>query len=233
LRNFSYKQFFTRSCYFYRYAIVPEQALRTKLTMEEGLQLQLLQQKIANHADSAAFKQLYLRFFQPLKHFAYTITHSHEQAEEVVEDVFIQLWTNKENLLSVENLKVYLYVSVRNIGINYLKKENKHSHQSIDYADANLQSTYSNPEQLVISTELRKRIDSAIQNLPPKCKLIFKMAKEDKLPYKDIAAILNITVKTIDAQLAIALKKISLAINFDLDKKQRVGKIMQGDRIAS
>ncbi len=194
--------------------------------MEERLQLQLLLQKIAKHEDAAAFKQLYLRFFQPLKHFAYTITHSHEQAEEVVEDVFIQLWMQKEKLLAIDNLKVYLYVGVRNISINYLKKENRHTHESIDYADADIQSTDSNPEQLVISTELRKRIDSAIQNLPPKCKLIFKMAKEDKLPYKDMAAILNITVKTIDCQLAIALKKISTAINFDLEKKQRVGKMI-------
>jgi RNA polymerase sigma-70 factor (ECF subfamily) len=202
--------------------------LANERTMEERLQLHLLQQKIAKHEDAAAFKQLYLLFFQSLKHFAFTITHSHEQAEEVVEDVFIQLWMQKEKLLTIDNLKVYLYISVRNISINYLKKENRHTHESIDYADADIQSADSNPEQLVISTELRKRIDSAIQNLPPKCKLIFKMAKEDKLPYKDIAAILNITVKTIDSQLAIALKKISLAINFDLEKKQRVTKLVIG-----
>lgn len=196
--------------------------------MNDVQTIQLLQAKIANYADPAALKQLYLRFFQPLKHFAYTITHSYEQAEEVVEDVFIQLWLQKEKLLAVDNLKVYLYVSVRNVSINYLKKENRHTHESIDYADADIQSADSNPEQLIISTELRKRIDSAIQSLPPKCKLIFKMAKEDKLPYKDIAAILNITVKTIDSQLAIALKKISMAINFDLDKKERVGKSVIG-----
>lgn len=190
--------------------------------MKEMHQIQLLQSKIAIASDATAFKQLYIAFFQPLKHFAFTIIHSHEQAEEAVEDVFIQLWLQKEKLLEIQNLKVYLYISVRNISINYLKRENRQTHHSIDYADASIQILDGNPEQLFINTELRKRIDNAVQSLPSKCKLIFKMAKEDSLPYKDIAAILNITVKTIDSQLAIALKKISQAINFDLKKKQLV-----------
>ena len=59
-----------------------------------------------------------------------------------------------------------------------------------------------------------RRIEEVVHQLPPKCKLIFKMAKEDRLRYREIADLLNITVKTIDNQLAIALKKICEAINF-------------------
>jgi RNA polymerase sigma-70 factor (ECF subfamily) len=61
-----------------------------------------------------------------------------------------------------------------------------------------------------------------INELPPRCKLVYKLAKEDKLPYKDISAILNISVKTVDNQLATALKRIASAINFKLKKNSIV-----------
>ena len=75
-----------------------------------------------------------------------------------------------------------------------------------------------NPEQLLITSEAVKKINFEIDKLPPRCKLIFKLVKEDRLRYNEIADLLNISVKTIDSQMAIALKKISSAINFDLKK---------------
>ena len=75
-----------------------------------------------------------------------------------------------------------------------------------------------NPEQLLITSEAVKKINIEIQKLPPKCRLIFKLVKEDRLRYNEIARLLNISVKTIDNQMAIALKKISSAINFNLKK---------------
>lgn len=185
-------------------------------------EIQLLQSKIAISGDAIAFEQLYVSLFQPLRFFAFTIIHCNGQAEEIVEEAFVQLWLQKEILLDIQNFKVYIYVSVRNIANMYLKKENMQSHNSIDHVDVNSVGMDSNREQLFINTELCKRINTAVHNLPPKYKLIYIMVKEDVLSYKDIATILNITVKTIDYQLAIALKKISLAINFDLKKKLTV-----------
>ncbi len=63
-----------------------------------------------------------------------------------------------------------------------------------------------------------KKIEEAINDLPPRCKIIFKLIKEDQLRYKEVAEILNVSVKTIDSQLAIALKKISKAIQLDLER---------------
>ena len=71
----------------------------------------------------------------------------------------------------------------------------------------------------MITAEMLRRINNAINALPPRCKLVFKLVKEDGLPYKEVADILDISIKTIDNQLAIALRKISEAINLQLKMK--------------
>ena len=79
-------------------------------------------------------------------------------------------------------------------------------------------SVYFDPEQLMVTAEMVARIKAAIEALPPKCKLIFKLVKEEELKYREVADILNISVKTIESQLAIALKKIGTSISFDIKK---------------
>ncbi|MFT3749717.1 MAG: sigma-70 family RNA polymerase sigma factor [Agriterribacter sp.] len=70
----------------------------------------------------------------------------------------------------------------------------------------------------MVSKEVLKYIHQAVENLPPKCRLIFKLVREDGLKYKEIAQVLNISVKTIDAQMAIAAKKITQSLSFLLEK---------------
>lgn len=117
---------------------------------------------------------------------------------------------------AIINLRVYLYVAARNTAINYSKKlSGRQDCDFIDFGDVEIATADPDPEQIFISSEMRRRIDEVIQKLPPKCKLIFKLAKEDRLKYREIADILKISIKTIDNQLAIALKKISEAIQFN------------------
>ena len=66
-----------------------------------------------------------------------------------------------------------------------------------------------NPESILITRELRSRIQDAIEQLPPRCKIIFKLIKEDGLSYKEVASIMEISVKTVDTQLYLALKKLA------------------------
>lgn len=176
-----------------------------------------LQRWIANDGDERAFGQLYMAFMPKLLQFAMSIVKNKELAEEVVSDVFIKLWQNKEKLLEVENLKLYLYVSTKNTSLNYLSRHFRKDILPIDEMDIKISSLQFNPEQTLLTTEMINKINAAINNLPPKCKVIFKLAKEDGLKYKEIAHLLNISVKTIDNQIIIALKKISAAVNFSLE----------------
>jgi RNA polymerase sigma-70 factor (family 1) len=168
-----------------------------------------LQHRIADYDDVVAYKKLFSNFFLPLKSFAKAILKSNELAEEVVSDVFMEIWSNRKNLKNIENLNVYLYICVRNASLKKLKQTQKASTVSLDDMQVDFASADPDAETNLVTQELYQKIEMAINLLPQQCKIIFKLAKEDKLKYKEIAQILNISVKTIDHQLAIALKKIA------------------------
>jgi len=177
-----------------------------------------IQRRIALYDDETAYKQLFCHFYKPLLQFAYTFTRSHETAEEVVSDVFISIWQRRRNLEEIANLKVYLYISTKNAALKCLLRQQKQVAISIDDLQVELESQYNDPEQLMMTAEMVARVEQAISDLPPRCKLVFKLIKEDGLRYKEVAEILGISVKTIDNQLTIALRKIGTAINVNLKK---------------
>jgi len=177
-----------------------------------------LQQRIADYEDVAAYKKLFFLFFLPLKSFSFSILKSKEIAEETVSDVFVEIWAKRKQLLEIEDLKIYLYVCVRNASLRRLQQMQKTNVLSLDDLSVEFASTDPNAETFLITSELAKRIDHAIESLPQQCKIIFKLAKEDRLKYKAIAQILNISVKTIDNQLATALKKIASVLNTSVEK---------------
>lgn len=177
-----------------------------------------LQFKIAQNNDDHAFGQLYMSFIHNLQKFAYSIIKNRELAEEIVSDVFIKIWQNKAHLTKIDNFKLYIYISTKNTALNYLSRHFRKEIISLDEMSLNIPAFSYNPENLMITSEAVKKIEFAIQNLPLRCRLIFKLAKEDGLKYNDIAKLLNISVNTIDNQMAIALKKISSAINFEFKK---------------
>ena len=179
-------------------------------------EIEILQNKIATQNDQNAFGQLYIAFMPSLVQFAQSILKNKELAEEVVSDVFIKIWQNRGQLLHISNFKLYPYVSTKNTAFNYLSRHFRKEVVSLDEMSLSLSSISYNPEQMMITSEVINRINTAIAMLPPRCKLIFKLVKEDGLRYNDIAELLNISVKTIDNQMVIAIKKIGKAINFDL-----------------
>lgn len=179
---------------------------------------QELQRRIALYDDEAAYRELFNRFYKPLLQFATAFTKSAEAAEEAVSDVFINIWERRRQLDAIENLKVYLYVSTRNASLKYLLKQQKQASVSLDDLVMEPESPAPDPEQALLTAEMAAQAQQAIQQLPPRCKLVFKLIREDGLRYKEVAQILNISVKTIDNQLAIALQKIGTALKMNLKK---------------
>jgi len=177
-----------------------------------------LQRRIAIYDDQQAYRELFYLFYQPLLRFANAFVRSHELSEEIVSDVFIRIWERRSQLQEIENLTVYLYVSTRNTALKYLLRHQKQASIGLDELQVELESSYSNPEQILLTAELINRVSRAVNELPPRCKMVYKLIREDGLKYKEVAEILNISIKTIDNQLAIALKKIGKAININLKK---------------
>jgi RNA polymerase sigma-70 factor (family 1) len=174
--------------------------------------IRLLQQAVACFDDMQAYKQLFL-FFQPsLLQFAISILHTKESAEEIVSDVFIRIWQKRNQIDKIENLAYYLFTAVKNRAINKLHEQKKNASIHFDEVAIEFKSLYHDPEQKLISAEMISEIQFIISQLPPRCQLIFKLVKEDGLKYKEVAELLHLSVKTVENQMTLALKKISTAL---------------------
>jgi RNA polymerase sigma-70 factor (family 1) len=194
----------------------PAGLFKARLHMPTPLALTDLQRRIALYDDEVAYRELYFLFFKPLLHFTGSFVSTHEMAEEIVSDVFIKIWQNRRHLHEIRNLKVYLYVSAKNNAFRYLQSRQHPGSVSLDDMEIEVQSNAQDPEEMMITAEMMNKIERAIDDLPPRCKLVYKMIREDRLRYKEVAQILDISVKTIDNQLATAIRRIADAIRFDL-----------------
>ncbi len=170
--------------------------------------------EIALNNSEKAYKSLFMQMHESLVDFAYGILKSQEDAEEVVSDFFIAIWQRRTSLQLIENPKLYFFVSVKNTALNKLKLKRKQNLLSADEWYISLKSVFFNPEDLMLSDEMVNKIMSAINDLPPKCKIIFKLIKEEGLKYIEVAQLLDISIKTVEAQMAIALRRIKTHSEF-------------------
>ena len=172
-----------------------------------------LGERIAND-DQLAYRQLFIQFYAKLSRFVMGFTRSKELTDEIVSDVFINVWRRRKNLEEVQNLKLYLYVSAKNITFNYLKKLHRENLTDLDMVEIEPHDPFADPGAALITREMNQKLKAAVNDLPPRCKLIFMLVKEDGLTYKQTAHLLGISESTVENQIAIALKKIGSAINF-------------------
>lgn len=146
--------------------------------------------------------------------FAFSMLKSKEDAEEVVSDFFINVWVKRANMKKLDNPKLYLFVGIKNYSINKIKSNRRRELPELDQWTTELGSVFFNPEELAISIEQTKKIMAAINQLPEKCKAIFKLIKEDGLKYNEVAQLLDISIKTVESQMAIALRRIRQCLEF-------------------
>lgn len=171
-----------------------------------------LQQQIAS-GNQQAFASLFRLLYPRLLSFALQYVHVKETAEEITNDVFIQLWNRKEYLEQVNNISTYLFVSVKNHSLNYLKKYS-HIHVSVENNEGVTSLVNrDDPEQQLEWKEMSFQLSQAIDNLPDQCRTVFKLIKEDGFRYKEVAEILGISPRTVETQLFRAMKKLQPLIN--------------------
>ena len=172
-----------------------------------------LGERIAND-DQLAYRQLFIQFYNKLSRFVIGFTKNRELTDEIVSDVFINIWRRRKNIQEIKNLKLYLYVSAKNITFNYLKKLHRENLTDLDAVEIELEDPFADPGAAMITREMNLKLKTAINALPPRCKLIYTLIKEDGLTYKQTAQLLGISESTVDNQISIALKKISSAISY-------------------
>lgn len=150
-----------------------------------------------------AFNKAFDLYYSRLCFFADKILRDFDLSRSIVQQVFVDLWIKRERL-QVGSLQSYLYQSARNASFDVLKHKK---------AESKYLATLETKERgeltdLIEEAELAERINRAIQNLPEKCREIFVMCRFEELKYAEIAARLNISVKTVEMQASIALKKL-------------------------
>ncbi len=180
--------------------------------MNNTVTIQELQNRVALFEDMKAYRELYNLFFTSLHRFSYGFVKSNETAEEIVSDVFIKIWQMRGRLNEINNLKEYAYIITKNFSLNYLTKNYKNKTVSLDKIEFESVVEIKTPEDVYISADTLNCVREIINQLPPKCRIIFQLIKEDGLQYKEVASILNLSVFTVRNQLAIAVKKISEAL---------------------
>lgn len=180
--------------------------------MSQAAAIWEIQQRIAFYEDMKAYNRLYELLSGGLQRFIYSLVKSQEAAEEIVSDVFIKVWQIRGKLMEIENLKVYLYTIAKNFSLNYISKHHKYASVTLDTIDVEAMIELRGPVELCISADLVGQIRQVIRQLPPQCKLVFQLVKEDGLKYKEVARILDISPLTVRNQLAIAIRKVGEAL---------------------
>jgi len=176
--------------------------------LNELANITTLQKQIALYEDMKAYRQLCDLFYHRLYRTAFAFIKSKEPAEEIVSDVFIKVWQMRGKLMEVENLSVYLYTVTKNLCLKYITRQYKNPVTSLDMMHFETSIDFNTPEEICISADIVAKIRAALDELPPKCKLILQLVKEDGLKYKEVAEILHISELTVRNQLAIAVKKL-------------------------
>ncbi len=167
---------------------------------------------VVNADDHAAFEFLFEVFYDKLIRVALYYLGKESLAEDALADVFFKLWQNRQKLKKVDNLDNYLFTMTKNQCLYFLRS-NKKVFFDEKMMDDHQQIIIENPESNLISQEFVTFFNAKIQELPPRCKLIYLMVKDDGLKYKQVAEILNISNKTVENQMTKAIAHIRKCVN--------------------
>ncbi|MCF6402482.1 RNA polymerase sigma-70 factor [Chitinophaga filiformis] len=155
---------------------------------------------------SELFLHLFHTCYEKLHRYAYTLLRDSEEANDIVQTVFARLWEKREAVVFEEDIKGYLYRSVYNLCMNNIRKDGaRDRYMSYKTGDKD-NIMQGGTEQQTLARELEKHIIQATGALPEQCRIIFLKSREEGKKYAEIAAELNISVKTVEAQMSKALK---------------------------
>ncbi|SDR79831.1 RNA polymerase sigma-70 factor, ECF subfamily [Polaribacter sp. KT25b] len=156
--------------------------------------------------DEKAFRTLFDRYYKKLLNYANTFTGDLQEAEDIVQQVFITLWTNRKKIDTKKSIKSFLYKITYNSYIDIYRKQ-KHKESFFDeIKERALRDRISDNDEIIEQRILKLKV--AIDSLPKRSKEILQMNKFEGLKYKEIANQLNISVKTVEAHMHTAFKKI-------------------------
>ncbi len=163
--------------------------------------------------DERAFNEFMNACSPALFRYVMRITHSREMAEEVVSDVFFEVWKIRMTLLGITSLESWLRTVAYTKAVTALRRAAlRQGSVSLDEIEPFAIAPIQSPDEEIISHEEADSLNEAIESLPPKCRHVFYLAKIDCLPYKEIAELLGITVATVNYHVGYAMDALRMAL---------------------
>jgi len=142
--------------------------------------------------DEQAFRQLYNQYSRPLLAFIYQFTHSAVDAEDILQETFLKLWTNHQELPEIDHIGNYLFIIARNKTVDHLRKTARQQ-QLVDQVWANITEAANGLEQQLDAQESRRLIYRALSQLSPQKQTIFRLSRQEGLSHEAIAARLRLS----------------------------------------
>jgi RNA polymerase sigma-70 factor (ECF subfamily) len=154
-----------------------------------------------------SFQDMFLKYYPKLYRFVMRYIDEPSIAEDIVQELFVDIWNKHKKFKIKYSLSAYLYAAARNRALNYIKKVSHGKNLEEDELFLIIDNKM-NPEEELIKEELSEAVNKAIEKLPGRCRLIFNMNRKDGLKYCEIAQILGISENTVTTQIARAFKKL-------------------------
>jgi len=174
--------------------------------------------------DRDAFAELYEKYWDKIFAVAMHRLNDEEEAEEIVQEIFLSIWVRRKSLELSHSLATYLSVAVKYKVINHLAKKHRRQLQMDELSDTLPEAENSTIDWLD-EKELRARLEEGINKLPERCRIVFLLSRDENKTYAEIAEQLNISPKTVEAHISKALStlrqdiKVALPLLFFLLKK--------------
>lgn len=164
----------------------------------------MTEKKIHAPVNRETFEGIFNEYYQALCRFAFGFLSDKDTSEEIVQQVLINLWDHRDALVQQKSIKSYLFTSVKNRCLNYIRDHKKFRNQHLD-----LDCEWDIPsvdKDITIEKDIEKQVNEALNKLPEKCREIFILCRFEDMKYKEVSEHLQISPKTVEAQMSKALK---------------------------
>lgn len=176
--------------------------LNIEMVLKEQQQLRKIRK-----GDITSFEALFHHYYSGLCGYSESLVGMKEVAEEVVQDVFFNIWKNREKLQIRQSLQSYLYRAAYNNSMMYLRKmRREHFMEDLSRPEPSVDAP--DPSQLIQLDEVSQLISQTLDSLPERCREIFRLNRQEGLKYREIALKLSISEKTVEANMGKALKAL-------------------------
>ena len=154
--------------------------------------------------DIQAFTMIYRQYYPALCDFAYWYTEDPDTSKDIVQEVFLNIWKNNEIINFVGSIRSYLYISVKNRSLNLIKHKKLERNWADHCYHTDSRQSYT-PEDHMLEFELGEKINTVLNRLPAQRKRIFMLSRDHELSYREIADVLDISIKTVETQISRSL----------------------------